>query len=39
MKYDVSLVFDDKYRQYEIEEAAVNAGQAAGVNYDYAVVK
>ena len=39
MKYDVSLVFDDKYRQYEIEEAAVNAGQAADVNYDYAVVK
>ena len=39
MKYDVSVMFDEKYRQYEIEEAAGEAGSYAGVSYDYAVVK
>ena len=39
MKYDVEVVFDDKYRQYEIGEAAAEAGDSAGVDYDYAVVK
>ena len=39
MRYDVNVMFDDKYRQYEIEEAAKAAGEYAGVNYEYAVVK
>ena len=39
MKYDVSIMFDDKYRQYEIEEAVIRAGKEAGVNYEYAIVK
>ena len=39
MKYDVDIMFDDKYRQYELEEAAINAGKDAGVNYEYAIIK
>ena len=39
MKYDVDIMFDDKYRQYELEEAAINAGKYAGINYEYAIVK
>ena len=39
MKYDLTVTFDEKYRQYEINDAAAAAGKAAGVNYDYAVVK
>ena len=39
LKYDLSVSFDDKYRQYELDEAARAAGEFAGVNYDYAVVK
>ncbi len=39
MRYDLTVTFDDKYRQYEIDDAAREAGKAAGVNYDYAVVK
>lgn len=39
LKYDVEIIFDSKYRQYEIEEAAVAAGKEAGVGYNYAVVK
>ena len=39
MRYDINVMFDEKYRQYEIEDAAKEAGNYAGVNYDYAVVK
>ena len=39
MRYDVNVMFDDKYRQYEIEEAAIAAGEHAGVEYEYAIVK
>ena len=39
MRYDVNIMFDEKYRQYEIEEAAIAAGEHAGVNYEYAIVK
>ena len=39
MKYDVNIMFDDKYRQYEIENAAAEAVRNTGVDYEYAVVK
>ena len=39
LKYDLSVMFDDKYRQYEIEEAAKAVGDYTGVAYEYAVVK
>ena len=39
MKYDLNIMFDDKYRQYEIDEAAKEAIEAAGVNCDFVVVK
>lgn len=39
LKYDVEIMFDDKYRQYEIEDAAKEAGKASGVFCKYAVVK
>ena len=38
LKYDLSVTFDDKYRQYELEDAA-KAVAELGINYDYAVVK
>ena len=38
-KYDVSVVFDSRYRQYEIEDAAKEAGEYAGIDYVAAVVK
>ena len=39
LKYDVNIIFNDKYRQYEIEEAAKAAGAYVGIPYEYAVVK
>ena len=39
MKYDLQVMFDDKYRQYEIEDAAKAALEHSGINYEYAVVK
>ncbi|MDY6339339.1 MAG: FtsX-like permease family protein [Saccharofermentans sp.] len=39
MKYDLQVMFDDKYRQYEIEDAAAAASANAGINCEYAVVK
>ena len=39
MKYDVKIVFDGKYRQYEIEDAAALAREELGSEFDYAVVK
>lgn len=39
MKYDLKVMFDDKYRQYEIEDAAAAASANAGINCEYAVVK
>ena len=39
MKYDLQVMFDDKYRQYEIEDAAKAAAENAGVNCEYAIVK
>ena len=38
MKFDLSVTFDEKYRQYELEDAAKKAGEL-GVNCKYAVVK
>lgn len=39
MRYDLVVTFDDKYRQSEIEDAALKTLQDTGVKYDYAVVK
>ena len=39
MKYDLQVMFDDKYRQYEIENAAKAASENAGVNCEYVIVK
>lgn len=38
LKYDLSVTFDDKYRQFEIEDAAKSVS-ALGINYDFAVMK
>ena len=38
LKYDLAVTFDEKYRQYEIEDAA-RAAAALGGNCEYAVVK
>ncbi|MBR3247295.1 MAG: FtsX-like permease family protein [Clostridiales bacterium] len=38
MKYDLSVTFDDRYRQYELEDAA-KAVSGLGISYDYAIVK
>ena len=38
LKYDLSVMFDEKYRKYEIEEAAEAVG-ALGINSEYAIVK
>ena len=39
MKYDLNAMFDEKYRQFEIRDAAENAREAAGIDLDYVVVK
>ena len=39
MKYDLQVMFDDKYRQYEIEDAANAALANSGINYEYVIVK
>ena len=39
MKHDLSVMFDSKYRQYELEDAAKEALENTGVKFDYAVVK
>ena len=39
MKYDLQVMFDDKYRQYEIEDAAKAALTNSGINYEYVIVK
>ena len=39
MKYDLQVMFDDKYRQYELEDAANAALAGSGINYEYAIVK
>lgn len=39
MKYDLMVVFDDKYRQYEIEAAAKDALENSGVTFEYMVAK
>ena len=39
MKYDLQVMFDDKYRQYEIENAAKAALENSGVSCEYVIVK
>ena len=39
MKYDLQVMFDDKYRQYEIENAANAARENSGVSCEYVIVK
>ena len=38
-KYDLRITFDDKYRQYEIEEAGAAISGDTGINPEYAVAK
>ena len=39
MKYDLKVMFDDKYRQFELDDAAKSALEHSGINYDYVIVK
>lgn len=39
MKYDLKVTFDDKYRQYALEEAVKDARENSGVTFDYVLAK
>ncbi len=39
MKYDLAVSFDEKYRQYAIEDAAKDALANTGVEFEYVIVK
>ena len=39
MKYDLKVTFDEKYRQYAIEDAAKDALAGSGVEFEYVIAK